>query len=362
MKEELERLGGKSVVGDDCLYYFHFNGSLAGLAVVHVDDFFTAGTEQFRQEVTDKLHKTFKCSKREKNVFRFTGIDVNREENGDILISQNQFAESLEEIDINKTRKDPSSPLDREEYKKFRGAIGKLSWIAEQSNPSIAFDTLELSFHNKKATVADLKKTNKIIRKAKQSKDVVRFSKIGKYESLKILAISDGSYCKLENKVRSVSGKFVFLTISEETIVAPIIWKSKTISQVCKSAKSSETRSLDKTIDDAIYCARTLAEIYTGSRGEAQIPVVCVTDSQSLLDSIHSSKQIEEKLMRQLIGWFKQCLASHWIDEFRWCDTRSCLADMLTKAGSPLTNVVRQILRTSEFIVLKRDRNLNTAV
>ena len=60
-----------------------------------------------------------------------------------------------------------------------------------------------------------------------------------------------------------------------------------------------------------------------------QIPVQMITDSQSLIESLNSTKQVEEKLMRPIIKWIKQCLDNKMMDETRWCDTKVCLGDVL---------------------------------
>ena len=52
-----------------------------------------------------------------------------------------------------------------QEYKEFRGPIGKLNWLQESTRPDLSYDTLSLSMRNRSATVGDLKK---VIRKAKE--------------------------------------------------------------------------------------------------------------------------------------------------------------------------------------------------
>ena len=54
--EEVRKLGGKLVTGEEALYTFHDkNGKLYGLIGLHVDDFFTTGTDQFFKTVSDVL-------------------------------------------------------------------------------------------------------------------------------------------------------------------------------------------------------------------------------------------------------------------------------------------------------------------
>ena len=149
-----------------------------------------------------------------------------------------------------------------------------------------------------------------------------------------------------------MAGRIILLSNLDETRVTPILWKAKTIPTVCKSAKDSETRACDKTIEDSIYVARCIREIYTGDRGDAQLKVDIVTDSQPLVDSINSSRQVENKLLRPLIKFMKQTLDSNMVSTIRWCDTKVCLADALTKTGSPLTPAMMDVVKTNKMLDL----------
>ena len=220
------------------------------------------------------------------------------------------------------------------------------------TRPDLSYDTLDLAGYNKEATVKNLKAINKVVDKAKKVNGIVRYSRIGELSDLKILAISDGGLNRREDRTQSVMGKTIFLSNKDETKVSPLLWKSKTIQTVCKSAKTAETRACDKTLEDAIYLARCVHEIYTGERGERQIPVHAVTDSQSLLDSIESTKQVEEKLMRPIIKWIKQVLDSGAVSNIRWCDTCVCVSDAFTKPGSKLNETLVDIFRSGQMIDL----------
>ena len=111
---------------------------------------------------------------------------------------------------------------------------------------------------------------------------------------MKVLAISDASYCKTEDKMKSIEGRF--LSKLEETRVSPIMWKARTKARVCKIPKDAETRAVDKCAEDAIYKARCIQENYTGKRGESQIRVD-MSDSKSLINSLNSTRQVESKML-----------------------------------------------------------------
>ena len=155
----LKELGGRTLVGDESFLYFHMDGKLVGLIALHVDDFQGAGTPAFFIEVMDQICARFKISKREKGNFKYTGVNV-RKVGNEILLDQSDYAETLEELKVDPTD-DNKRPLTREEYKQFRGATGKLNWLAEMTRPDLSYDCLNLSCHTKSATVGDIKDANK---------------------------------------------------------------------------------------------------------------------------------------------------------------------------------------------------------
>ena len=266
----LKELGGKTlVVGDESFLYFHKDGKLVGLIALHVDDFQGAGTNELFMNVMDKICSKFKISKRERGNFKYTGVNV-RKTGDEIVLDQNDYVESLQEIDVD-PKDDNKRALTKEEYKKFRGATGKLNWLAEMTRPDLSYDCLNLSCHTKSATIGDIKEANKAIRKAKSYPGEIHYGRIGDLNNLKVLGISDASYLKQEERTKSLMGRMIFLSTQLEENVAPIVWKAKTIPTVCKTVKDAETRAPDKCVEDSIYIARFIKEIYSGERGDSQI-------------------------------------------------------------------------------------------
>ena len=139
-------------------------------------------------------------------------------------------------------------------------------------------------------------------------------------------------YRNCPNKVKSIGGRYIALAIHSGEI-SPLIWKSKTIQQVCKSVKTAETRSLERGVEDAIYLARMLKEIYSGRVSEAQIPVDVKIDSKTLLDSLYSTKQVDKKTIRHLIAWLKEQLQDGKIKQIDWVCSENMIADVFTKAN-----------------------------
>ena len=77
------------------------------------------------------------------------------------------------------------------------------------------------------------------------------------------------------------------------------------------------------------------------------------TDSKSLIESLQSSKQIEDKLLRPTIKWLKQMLDAKMVESIKWVDTKQCLADVLTKSGNDrLMSTLMDVMKSGEMIDL----------
>ena len=204
----------------------------------------------------------------------------------------------------------------------------------------------ELACRNKCATVEDIKIANKVLLKAQKLDVKIKYFRLGNWRDLKVLAYTDSSYKNAENTEKSVGGRILFLANKHGQCVL-LGWKSKTIQQVCKSVKTAETRSPEFGMVDCILIARMAHEIMSGKRGR-QIPVEINIDSQTLKDSIVSSKQVEEKTTRHLIAWIKQQLEEKTVDLITWVPNQEMVADVLTKKNVN-TGQVLEILMTGRL-------------
>ena len=59
-----------------------------------------SGNSWFFRNVMDRIATEFKISKREKRNFKYTGIDVELNPDGNIVLSQEVNRDSLEEIEV----------------------------------------------------------------------------------------------------------------------------------------------------------------------------------------------------------------------------------------------------------------------
>ena len=147
--------------GDEAVYYKKDEfGKLEGMISTCVDDFDIAGEQSFVDMVTKKVNEVLDVSKMEDDKFRYTGIDIKKVEDG-IEISMDEYAESLEEIQVREDRSDEE--LKRDELKVLWKYVGKLNWFTANTRPDIAIYALELVKRQKKAVIKDLREINRVL-------------------------------------------------------------------------------------------------------------------------------------------------------------------------------------------------------
>ena len=114
---------------DNAYFSYRKDDKLIGQVVIHVDDFFISGSEEFVEWFLKMVSDSLKVSKVEYGSFRFTGVDIRQEERK-IIVSMNAYADSLFSIaDFRKN--DNTDSLNELELKVYRKYTGKLLWLAE---------------------------------------------------------------------------------------------------------------------------------------------------------------------------------------------------------------------------------------
>ena len=334
LKEKLEELGFKPVSGDSALFTFHKDGKLRGLVCLHVDDLLLLGRDSFMDLVQQKLFKLFKFSKVEKDKFKYLGCEIEKHENGDISVHQTEYINQIEEVVCPSRRN--NSPVTESERKEIRRVVGSLLWVSLMSRPDISFEVNQLSTNISTATIGDLKTARRLVEKVKMEPVSLRFTKLGPFEKLRIKLYCDASFNNQDEKLRSTEGRVLLLENAESRKVNIFSWKTKKIVRVCRSVKGAETRALENGLDESIYFARMLHEIYVGKenlKSPKQIPVFAATDNKSLWENLNNSRQCDEKLLRNSIALIKEMIEQCEVKTVDWVPTTDMLADILTKRG-----------------------------
>ena len=264
-------------------------------------------------------------------------------------MSMETYTESLEESDPQSLKK--KHVLSSLEMKKYRKITGNLMWLAENVRMDLLYGALQLSMKNKEATVRDMKKANALIKKAKSAPSLVVFTKVREPEDLIVHALSDASYTAGE---KAVGGQVILVGSSHSDKVTPIYWKSKLIKQVCHSPKDAETRNLVKTVDILRFLADQLSYLMFGEdKVERRVKVKVYSDSKATLDSIASTHQIEQRMLRSCIADLKQKLEEKDIESYEWLTDDFMVADILTKEKKSKEGVDDIVLKNHLPVVNK---------
>ena len=165
--------------------------------------------------------------------------------------------------------------------------IGQLNWVSSQTCPDIAFEACEASVSFKDAKVSDLTKANKVIRKLQSDEVILQFSDLGDLKDCKILSYNDSSYKNLQDG--GSQGGFIALLCNPDGKVSPIHWQSRKIRPVVKSTLAAECLALEEAAETCFWIRSLLTELLHCEHKE--IPTECVTDNQSLLETVYSTKK-----------------------------------------------------------------------
>ena len=131
---------------DEAFFYHHdAKGQLDGMLIIHVDDFLVSGTKDFLAQVANSLKEGFDFGRIEEERFKYTGINIQQQENKSILIDQIEYIKEIEELKFESKK---IGFLNDQEQKQYKSLTGKLLWAAEITRPDISFDVRIHANHN----------------------------------------------------------------------------------------------------------------------------------------------------------------------------------------------------------------------
>lgn len=326
LRDQLLKSGCKCSKLDPSLFIFHKNSTLHGILIIHVDDILWSGTEHLRMEVIEELRSTFKISSESRSAFKYIGLEVTHDEKG-IYLSQKEYADEVEEVEIDKHRKcNTNLPLNGEERDALRSLIGKLNWLSTQTRPDLAYAVSELGSSLKNATIKHLIQANRVVRRCKQHDVHMFFPKLN-LNDIKVRCYGDASFGKLEDG-GSQGGVFVELVSEDKT--SPVAWYSKRIRRIVKSTMAAETLAMAEAVEAGHLISALTSEILY--EGVKKIPVEAVTDNYSLYESAHSTKSNSDRRLRIDLGILRESITKEELT-LNWVPTSNQLSDVLTKHG-----------------------------
>ena len=332
---------------DPCLFLYRDNDTVVAVLGIHVDDVITAALDGYAK-VLDEVHSKFEWgSPWVSRDFKFVGRRVKQREDGTITIDQEGY---VAEVPLTKTKLEPSTPL--QDYPdlvtEYRSGIGSLQWLAGTTRGDISADVSLIQKPPKDLLVSDLLEINAVLRYVRATQDsFVRLHPVN-LTNLLFICYGDSGWGNAYGG-KSQGGLLVVATddsvYTEPRPGSILEWKSYRHQRVLRSTLAAEACALDRAQDYGNYLALMFSEMTDGQflathNARPAYPVIPVTDSRSVWDSVHrmSTTFAEKRVEVDIAGLRESCRG------LRWVPTEQQKADCLTKRSKTLRDEFRKFL------------------
>ena len=343
-KREFILMGLQQCFVEPCLFYQNSGGDVMGAVIAHVDDFMCIGSGSWLDSISKKIKAVFNIGKENGLPLTFTGLEISRGSQNEILVDQRSFVEKLVPLPVEGKAQEA---LASDALQTFRSILGQLQWISGQSRPDIAFIANSLGCDLPNTTWDRVNLLNKAIRRAVFNKDVwLKFSNINSLDNLCILVYSDAAFQNLPDG-SSQCGNIAGILDRMSGIFHPFHWGSRKCKRIARSTLAAETLRLSSALDEIIFF-RDIFALFIGKKVE----IVAIIDSKQLLDALNSSKMVQEFRLRAEIASLKAFAETEAVT-YRWFPTNLQLADCLTKR-SAIPNLLLKVLSKGK-ICLKEE-------
>ena len=324
---------------DSALFYWLNNSVLEGIVCVHVDDLFWAGTEAFNMAVIDALHQEFSVGSSSDGSFKYIGVNIEQQEDH-IRLDQFDYVASLEEYALGAHRDHRrSDDLGKHESEQYQVMTGQLIWLASQTRPDIAFDVCELSTHCHRAKVENIIQANKVVKKVKKFPFSLIYPSLEGIHQLTIECYCDASFGNLQNG--GSQGSYVIFLADHRGAKSIVSWQSRKVRRVVKSTLAAETLALLDGAEAGILISSLITEVLC--LGNKQPVVKCYVDNKSLVESVYSTKTIEDKHLRINMAVLRDMLSRGDLFSVSWVQSSCQLANALTKQGANVDSLIAAV-------------------
>ena len=181
--------------------------------------------------------------------------------------------------------------------------------------------------------VEHILKANKVLAKAKAENVPIRLGLPGSVYDFRFACYNDSSLGNLKDG--GSQGGFVIYLVDKNNNCSPIMWKSKKLCRIVKSAMAAETLIQVEAAEASFWLANLLNEIlYAQNNNARSIEIECFTDNHQLYDSVWSIRPIQDRRLRMEVAILREMLDKKEITKINWIDKHNQLADCLTKNGA----------------------------
>ena len=300
-------------------------GEVIGIIGTHVDDFMIAGDKTWCNKIVESLCSKFELGTVERDNFLYCGHRVVQDKDGNISLSQEEYAKEIKELYISPERKKESQePVTELERKRMRAYAGKLGWLSRMSRPDLVFAQIEASSAITRATVQDLRLLQKAVMRIREEKSMIAVPKLPEnVEDWRLTTFTDASWQNL-NGIGSTGGRALFLSGGDRTFA--VHWAAHRLRRVCHSSQAAEIMAMNEGLNDASYI-RTMLHELSNVWVEGEI----ITDCKNAFQALTKTTAPTDKRVKCEAAAVRDALMEKEVSKIRLVRGKSQIADVLTK-------------------------------
>ena len=358
LRQLLQGYGLRQSTADQRLYLQHdAQGHLLIACSTHVDDIKVTGHPECVDNLARHLSDHVGKLQREKSVFLHTGLKHELRNDG-LYVHQNHYITQIHPAVVTHLRQmDPTTSLSMADAAVFMSLLGALAWLG-QTRPDVLVHIQALQRHGHAPRKMDLLRANAVLKYVKKRSSGLWYPRMSKPRRL--IVFSDAAFRARPDEASGLALKGLAIGLTDagrlhgDIPFHLIEFQSNRQRRVVRSTFAAELNALLDATERAYHVQLLLHELLHGvtcasgrdmlqvwRQGRLLPPIATFVDARSVFDAISASDlhvPQEDSLLLHLTA-LREDLAVKKIQTLCWVDTRSMLADGLTKGATDKTQL-----------------------
>ena len=323
-------------------YHKDEKDNLTLLVLVQVDNYIYTGEKDKMKSFEAFLSISFDIGTVERQSFQVYGSEINREANGEIVLSQNSKLEEISSFNLiqgETLHRAGGEITTSSELKLYRSLIGKLLFAGRLTQPVMLRIASEMATKVNKLQVHHLRDLRAHVKFALSVATPILYNRISQAGNFHIDVYSDANCPRNFHDARE---GFIIVRRCND-VVHPVYWTSRKLRRVARSSSTAELIGAADAVDKALYIAAVLREILYDH------DVHLATDSRSLFSLATSIRDPEESLNKLDLAAIRQAFENGMLRRICWCPGYYIIADTLTKNNRETAALLSKVFRTGLY-------------
>ena len=187
-----------------------------------------------------------------------------------------------------------------------------------------------------KSSCRDVIFANKAVRKLKNSVSTLSFHCDIDLSDCAVISFCDASFGTLPNG--GFQGAFMTFIVGKNGLYTPIAWQSRRLRRVVKSTIAAECLATIEAAETTVLMTFALKQFLKNSCQSIKTMLYC--DNKSLVNSVYSSTNIEDKRLRIDICVLRDMLSQKELTDIVWVPSNLQIANCMTKNGASIYSLL----------------------